>query len=95
MQPIKLSPLCDFQHWHDAQNQVHGGFHPRDIRQMISGFQWPGKVSPTFKSCKVFTWSQSDDIEVQLSYRRECWHIAIYRINADGSSEIITKDASF
>ena len=81
--------FANFNSYHDAQCS---GLHPRKIRNLCRLLQWPGKRSPLFTAVSVFTWTDVDFTEIQLSYNRRGWKKAIYKIHADGTPELICKN---
>ena len=86
-----IDKFASFKTYHDAQRS---NLHPRDIRELCSQLQWPGARSPRFQAVCVFTWSNVDFTEIQLSYRRGRWRTAIYKISANGAPELLCKDYS-
>lgn len=84
-----IDRFASFKTYHDAQRS---NLHPRQIREMCSLLQWPGARSPRFQTVCVFTWSNVDFTEIQLSYRSQRWRKAIYKLHADGTPELICKD---
>lgn len=83
-----IDRFASFKTYHDAQRS---NLHPRQIRELCSLLQWPGARSPRFQAVCVFTWSDVDFTEIQLSYHHYCWKKAIYKIHADGTPELLCK----
>lgn len=90
MTALKISPLCTFDRWHDGR-QVYSNISWDDVRKVVQQLRWPNKRPPTIERILILSWSDEPSVELQLSYHHGCWKQAVYKLNADGTCELLHK----